>query len=253
LFFAVIAVPQVVLAQEPFTGLDNGPINTGGVVIAQQVGDIIFTPDSISLGPGDVSPPFGTMTRAFTTEYQDFGVVFGTIPAGDVPTAIFSDPPDAWGGVNTGGVVDLLTPIVGAIVLPGTTTIATTSFLRVEGGYADVGNLLLEVFDSNGNLLGSTTNDDGTGTYGRTLMILSIPGISYFRISTPAEDAFGVNEIQLNTPTAISASTPTVGGLILGPNTLEIISPWVTLFMLMVSIVAGVVLISRSKTHTPKF
>jgi hypothetical protein len=100
----------------------------------------------------------------------------------------------------------------------------TASFLRVEAGLAAVGNLLLEVFDSSGNLIGSTINDDGIGSHDRTLMILSVPGIRSFRISSPNEDTFGVDEIQLGVP-----RVPPVGGELVQPYTLTFPLPWTAL------------------------
>jgi hypothetical protein len=132
-----------------------------------------------------------------TTQYDAFGVHFSDV----VNTAIFNDPPLAWGGVNNSGIVDLIAPVNGKIVLPGTGgTPGSTSSLSVEGGNAATGNLLLEVFDCDGNLIGSTINDDGIGPNGRKLMTLSIPGMSSFRVSTPAVDTFGVDSIALEEP-----------------------------------------------------
>ena len=157
-----------------------------------------FSPSSIDT-TGKVSPAFGAATYTVTNDYDAFGVWFSD---GGVNTAIFSDPPLAWGGVNAGGIVDLITPVQGKIVVPATGGLSgKTSHLAVEGGIADVGNLLLQVYGCDGNLLGSTINDDGTGPNGRTLMTLDIPGMHSFRVSTPAGDTFGVDSIQMEDPT----------------------------------------------------
>ncbi len=156
----------------------------------------VVTPDSI-LNPV-VSPAFGTMAVGgqVIDQYKGFGVMFSDV----VPTAIFSDPPNAFGGVNGNGVVDLLAPVNGHFVIPGTTTIASTDYLSVEAGFAGVGNLLLNVFDINNALLGSTINDDGTGPHGRTLLTLSTPGMVYFSVSTPGQDSFGVDQLSFDPP-----------------------------------------------------
>ena len=159
---------------------------------------ISFSPSSIDT-TGKVSPAFGAATYVVTNDYDAFGVHFSD---GGVDTAIFSDPPLAWGGVNGGGVVDLIEPVQGKIVVPGTGGSAgQTTSLSVEGGFAAVGSLLLEIFDCDGNLIGSTVNDDGTGPNGRTLMTLAMPGIASFHVSTPGSDTFGVDSIVLEDPT----------------------------------------------------
>jgi len=147
--------------------------------------------------PGDaavaVSPPFGMASEIVTTQYSAFGLVFSQ-------TAVFSDPPLAWGGVNADGVVDLVSPINAYFVLPSTTSNAVTDFLSVEIGYANVGALTLEAFDIHGNLLGSTLNDDGLGPNGRTLATLSLSGIHSFRVS--GADTWGMNQVEFGNLTA---------------------------------------------------
>ena len=248
MFLLLVNVPMLftTIAEDvPFTQRDNlQPLAQAPNADPPQVGNIILTPDSITLAPGDISPPGGSATKTFTKEYAAFGIVFGTNNAGDnVPTAIFTDPPHAWGGVNGLGVVDLLAPVVGYIVIPGTNNPGTTSFLRVEAGSAAVGNLLLEVFDGNRKLLGSTLNDDGTGTYGRTLLILSIAGIRSFRISATAQDNYGVDEIQIGNPEPLL--TQPVGGVVLPTNTLAITAPYLALAGLVVAVSAVVAVRKR--------
>lgn len=139
-----------------------------------------------------VSPPFGAVVPGglVTNQYNPFGVNFST------PAAVFSDPPLAWSGVNASNIVDLLTAMNVFFTLPNSLTDAVTNQLSVEAGNSAVGNLLLEAFDINGALLGSTINDDGIGPAGRTLATLNIPGMHSFRISTPARDSFGMNQIE---------------------------------------------------------
>ena len=163
------------------------------------------TPDLVAI---PVSPAFGLLAPGgqVTDQYKDYGVIFSD----GVATAIFSDPPLAFGGVNGNGIVDLLAPVNGYFVSPGTTNLASTDYLSVEAGYARVGDLLLQVFDVNRVLMGFTVNDDGTGPHGRTLLTLSIPGMAYFSVSTPGQDSFGVDQLDFNTP----------GGAVPEPTTL---------------------------------
>ena len=115
-----------------------------------------------------------------------------------VATAIFSDPPLAFAGINAGGNLDLLTSVNGSFVVPGTTTLRSVSSLSVEAGLAANGSLRLDVFDINHVLLGSTVNDDGTGPHDRSLMTLNIPGMTFFSVSTPGNDTFGVNQLDFD-------------------------------------------------------
>ena len=152
-----------------------------------------ITPDLVVV---PVSPAFGTVAAGgrVTDQFKAFGVIFSD----GVATAIFDDPPLAFGGVNLAGTVDLVTPVNGFLVVPGTTTLTSTSFLSVEAGVAGEGNLLLQVFDVNRLLLGSTVNDDGLGPHARTLMTLNIPGMTFFSVSSPVGDTFGVNQLDFN-------------------------------------------------------
>ena len=151
---------------------------------------VTVTPDLLAI---PVSPVGGAVAPGgqVTDQFKAFGVIFSD----GVATAIFSDPPLAFGGVNAGGIVDLLAPVNGAFVGPGTTTLRSVSFVSIEAGFADVGSLRLDVFDVNRVLLGSTLNDDGIGPHDRTLLTLNLPGITFFSVSTPAGDSFGVNQI----------------------------------------------------------
>jgi hypothetical protein len=152
-----------------------------------------ITPDLVVV---PVSPAFGTVAAGgrVTDQFKAFGVIFSD----GVATAIFDDPPLAFGGVNLAGTVDLVTPVNGFLVVPGTTTLTSTNFLSVEAGVAGEGNLLLQVFDVNRLLLGSTVNDDGLGPHDRTLMTLNIPGMTFFSVSSPVGDTFGVNQLDFN-------------------------------------------------------
>jgi hypothetical protein len=146
------------------------------------------TPNSIT-NPV-VSPAFGQLATngLITDQYKAFGLLFGPARVG-----IFSDPPNAWGGVNSDGYVDLVSPVETSLVMPGTTTPAKTAHISVEVGYAAVGSILLEAFNSTGVLIGSAHNGSTLGPHGRTLAILDIAGIHSFRVS--GSDTWGIDEI----------------------------------------------------------
>ena len=164
-----------------------------------------FSPGSIDT-TDKVSPALDPASYFVTDDYDAFGVWFGD---GGVRTAIFRDPPLAWGGVDDNGFVDLFSPVGAKVVVPGTGgTSGRTSHLSVEGGNAAVGSLLLEAYDCAGNLIGSTVNDDGAGPNDNTLMTLDLPGIHSFRVSTPVGDTFGVDSIEMDDPTpCVTAAT----------------------------------------------
>jgi hypothetical protein len=145
---------------------------------------------SLYLAPGEV----GT---AFIDKGVDFS--FGG------REGIFSDPPLAFSGVSNSNNVDLISPVDGRIVLPGTLNNGLTSFLSIEAGFSDPGQLLLEVFDAGGSLLSSVANNLPLGPNGRTTLTIDRGGIfdiASFKVSTPVNDAFGVDFIKLETPVA---------------------------------------------------
>jgi len=206
--------PSEASTQASASALDYGELGPGMDFRASLAstpacqGAVFFTPSSVPTA-GMVSPAFGPVVHTFTSEYDAFGVHFSAgPPAPNTPTAIYSDPPLAWGGVNGSGIVDLLASVDGMLVMPGTGGLAAqVSCLTVEGGFAGVGNLLLEAFDCDGNLVASTVNDDGIGPTGRALMTLNLaagPGIAAFRVSTPAPggfaDTYGVDSIDMDAP-----------------------------------------------------
>src|SRR5262245_51046605 len=85
------------------------------------------------------SPAFGPVAPAglATVQYRHLGLLFNP------GVGIFNDPPLAWGGVNAGGNIDLLSNVAGEFVVPNTSIAAVVGFLSVEGGFSDVGTLLL--------------------------------------------------------------------------------------------------------------
>ena len=88
----------------------------------------------------------------------------------------------------------------------GTTTQGLTNYVSVAAGNSDAGSLLLEVFDINNLLLASQSNiSSGISTFGITR---GLADIAYFRVSTPAGDTFGVDEVTIETPIATTTGVP---------------------------------------------
>jgi hypothetical protein len=171
-------------------------------VISANAFAITFTPASNPAVP--VSPAFGMLVAggALGTHYIDFGVNFSI---GGIE-GIFNDPPLAFGGVNSMGILDLLSPVDGQIVVPGTTTQGLTSSFEAEAGFAADGTLLLTVYDIHGNVLGTAFNGPPLGPNGRTTFSISeaTPTIAAFSITDPGNDTFGVDEITLTTPVSVA-------------------------------------------------
>ncbi len=154
-----------------------------------------FTPSDF--GGVVVSPPFGSLVSGGEagTNYDTFGVDFSY---GGVE-GVFNDPPLAFTGVDSFGIVDLLSPVDGRIVVLGTSNQGVTNHFYAEAGFASAGALLLSVYDTSHNLIGSAFNGDPTGATGRTTFEINTPGIAYFSITDPGLDSYGVTEIVLGT------------------------------------------------------
>ena len=165
----------------------------------------------ISFVPEDAAhpmcPAFGSCPPALqiTTEYVGFGVDFTAQP-GQPPVGIFDDFPEEWGGVNAAEVLDLLTDVHGRIVVPGSTDQGATDFLAVTAGFVNAPeDILLEAFDADDVLVGSSFGDDGFGPDSRHLAIVDLTGtpvIARFRVTTPTADSFGMRRVYLNNPIA---------------------------------------------------
>lgn len=118
----------------------------------------------------------------------------------------------AFSGLDASDVLDLLSPVDAKIVVPGTTTPGVTSYLSVEAGISDDGNLLLEVFNTTGQLITSVPNGPPLGTHGRTTMTVDRGGqydIAAFRVTTLQQDYFGVDQVDIERPKSVQASVPT--------------------------------------------
>ncbi len=164
----------------------------------------------ITINAADVAHPVCTpfsncpLANQITGEYIASGVDF-TLFNSNPPAGVFADPPDQFAGINDVGTLDLLTAVCGRIVELGTTTQGLTDFIGVAGGLVPgPTDLLLEAYDINGVLIGSSIADDGFDADGRHIAEVSDVGgsIASFCMSTPTADTFGVNNIYLNNPTA---------------------------------------------------
>ena len=107
---------------------------------------VTLSPGSIDT-TGKVSPYTAPATYTVTNDYDAFSVHFS---AAGSPTGIFFDDSDsppqvlAWGGINASGVIDLVSPVRGRVVMPATGgAVGRTSQLSVEAGFAPTGNLVL--------------------------------------------------------------------------------------------------------------
>jgi hypothetical protein len=157
----------------------------------------------ITFTPGDApvaeTPAFGTLAPGgiLGTNYTAFGVDFSY---GGIE-GYFDDVPFEFGGINGSNELDLLSPVDGRIVLQNTTTAATTNYFYAEAGFADVGSLTLNLYDTTMTLLASILNGPPNGVNDRTTFSYSGSGIAFFKIF--GDDTFGVAEIRLNTPTLV--------------------------------------------------
>ena len=173
-----------------------GGINEAQAILITHVPD-----DRVPPPPVVVSPANGTLAPGGTlgANYIDYGVdyTFGGVEG------IFADGAAlAFGGVNGLGKLDLISPVDGRIVLPGTLLQGLTSFLKVEAGFSAVGTLLLEVFDIGGTLLGSADNSFPSGPHGRTTLTIDRAGIfdiASFKVSGNS-DNWGADQVWLETP-----------------------------------------------------
>lgn len=193
----------------------TGPSGEPGGGRDVPVTDITFEPADAA---HPVCPGFGACPPEdqVTTEYVGFGVDFTPFD-GNPPVGVFEDPPEKFGGVNESGDLDLVTPTCGRIVAPGTTEQAFTDIIGIAAGFVSgPEDILLEAYDVNGTLLGSSTADGGSDEDGDLIAVVSDPSasIASFCVSTPTSDSHGVHFIYLNTPRAASAvqSVPTLSG-----------------------------------------
>jgi hypothetical protein len=173
---------------------------------------ISHTPADV-VPPVVVSPAFGPLAAggAVGTAAISFGVDYSY---GGVEGIFDDGPPLAFGGINASGILDLLSDVDAAIVVPGTTDPGLTSYLWVEAGWAADGSLLLEVFDSGGSLLASDLNGPPAGPHGRTTMEIDRGGvfdIAFFRVS--GIDTYGVDQVGIETP--VGAVIPAPGAVVL--------------------------------------
>ena len=199
----VALTSQSLLAQgDPWTILDNpGPADPPAEPRGVPTADIIFTPDSAA---HSLCPPFAACPPGsqITDEYIDFGVDF-TVFNGNPPVGVFIDPPEKFAGVNGSGDLDLVTDSCGRIVVPGSQSQATTDLIIIEAGNVlGPNDILLEVYDAGGTVIGSSIADDGTGEDGDLVAVVQVDGqtIASFCVITPTNDTYGLRRIHLNDP-----------------------------------------------------
>jgi hypothetical protein len=117
----------------------------------------VITPDDFG-GPYCKTVAWVLAPCAIGAQYAAGGLLFSQMGVG---TAVFWDPPNAWGGINESGRVDLLAPVNAAIVVPGTMIPGTTDYVAVEAGFADPGNLQLNVYGYRGQPSGYAPERSG--------------------------------------------------------------------------------------------
>jgi hypothetical protein len=203
------AAAAMVLLALPLAAGVTGPAVQGAAQGVPPV-NITFEPASAA---HPTCPPFGACPPAqqITTQYLGFGVNFAVF-GGHPPVGVFTDPPDKFGGVNSGGILDLITPTCGRIMLVGTSTPGRTNFIGVAAGFSSGPNdLLLEAFNQNGSLIGSSIADDGFDADGDLIAEVPDPNgtIASFCLSTPTGDTHGVHFVYLNTPIALPVTLQT--------------------------------------------
>jgi len=188
------------------------PLLVAGVT---QAALVTHVPDDV-VPPVVVSPAFGALAvgGAVGTAASDYGVDYSW---GNVE-GIFNDGDHlAFGGVNDSAQIDLLSDVDGAIVVPGTTAPALTSYIMVEAGFAAEGSLLLEIFDSSASLIASVANGLPVGPHGRQTMSidrLGVYDIAFFRVS--GNDTYGVNQVEIEAPRGAGPVVPVPGAILLG-------------------------------------
>ena len=158
---------------------------------------VVKTPAFGSLTPGGIVGP----------AFIDYGVDYSW---GGIE-GIFDDgggDEGSFGGINNSNILDLLTPVDGRLVVPGTTVQGLSDNIIVEAGHSADGSLLLEVFDINEVLITSIANSAPAGPHDRTTMTIDRSGVfdvAFFRVS--GGDTFGVNWVNLESPVS-SAPVP---------------------------------------------
>jgi hypothetical protein len=169
---------------------------------------LLFDADSVIVangGPVEVSPFFGALVPGGVvgTAARDFGLDFSL----DSVEGVFIDfdSEASIAGVNSGGVLDLVSPVDAAIVMPGTLDPARTSYIRAEAGDALAGTLTLDALDANGAVIASATNDLPLGPNNRRTMTIDRMGVSDiagFRVS--GADTWGLTSVEIESPVPAS-------------------------------------------------
>ncbi len=111
------------------------------------------------------------------------------------------------GGVNSAGQLSYYSPVTVTFSLPSDASVqGVTNLVSIRGDRIPIsGNITLEAFDINGNLLGSDTEADSVGT----TLSLSFAGIHSIRISEES-GTIALDDLSFNTPTAAPTTSAPV-------------------------------------------
>ncbi|SIN62103.1 PEP-CTERM protein-sorting domain-containing protein [Parasphingorhabdus marina DSM 22363] len=156
----------------------------------------IITTDAQNVPGVSLTPPGGALVQAVGDATISTGIDFTFGNA----EGIFSDPPEAFCGINASGNCDLVTAVDGRIVQLGSLVQGLTSYFFAEAGNAANGSLTLSVFDINNNLLETALNGPPLGPNGRTTFEITRAAADIAFFSIGGNDSFGVNEIRIETP-----------------------------------------------------
>ncbi len=212
---------QAARAEDQAAGA-NGAVS--GARLPESYGFAPKGPPDPGFTPEDETTPMGhsvctplspcTVGEQVRTEYVQFGVRFELND--HVGVFIGSPTIETLGGVNSSGVIDLLTPVRGNIVTPAGAPSTGVETFAISGAFvAAPGNILLEVFDVDNpgpgaTPLASSIGDDGFDVDGYHVAAIDLTGgtslIKSFRVSTPNSDSFGVRRIYLTPPETIEPS-----------------------------------------------
>jgi len=137
----------------------------------------------------------GPLGYAAAARYQELGIIFGTgIPVANVPEF---EPQNYQYFLNAGGSAPNAMclasatglSIAASFVVPGTTTPATTDFVRILAFDSEVGSILgyISAYDTNGDLIDSDVRStpSAKGAY----LEISSPGIASVVIGTDSDGA----------------------------------------------------------------
>jgi len=107
-----------------------------------------------------------------------------------------------------------VTNTCGRIVFFGSQAQATTDLVIIEAGFVGgPSDILLEVYDINGAVIGSSIADDGVGPDGDLVAKVQLGSstIASFCVITPTVDTYGLRRIHLNAAPPVSVESASWG------------------------------------------